>query len=300
MTRMKLVITGAGGLLGSALLKSAKEYEVYSFYNQHPPASGSLVHVDLQNQDRLTDALRRVKPDVIVHAAALTDIDRCERERDLATAVNYEATNTIAKCARDLGAYLVYVSTDYVFDGEKGMYREDDEPAPINFYGQTKLMGEQAVGELLSACLITRASVIYGSTPSSGKVNFALWVLGALKEGKQVAVPADQFVSPTLNTNLGEMIMECVEKRSTGVLHLSGASRLSRFDFARKLCKTWSLNQSLINPVEMRKMNWLASRPKDSSLDVTKAGAFLRTGPTSIKESLHTLKEEFDSREGTG
>ncbi len=230
-----------------------------------------------------------------MHAAALTDVDRCERERDLANAVNYEATKAIAKCANDLSAFLVYVSTDYVFDGKRGMYKEEDEPRPINFYGYTKFKGEQAVKELLSDYLIARASVIYGSTPSSGKANFALWVLNALKEGKPVSVALDQFVSPTLNTNLAEMIMECLERRLTGTIHLAGASRLSRLDFASELCREWSLNPSLINPVEMNKINWHAPRPRDSSLDVTKATSILKNVPATVTHSLHTLKEELDA-----
>jgi len=239
--------------------------------------------------------LLRLKPDAIVHAAALTDVDKCERERDLASEVNYEATKVIAKCANDLRAFMIYVSTDYVFDGKKGMYQEDDEPGPINFYGHTKLKGEQAVKELLSDYLIVRASVIYGSTPSSGKVNFALWVLDALREGKSITVTADQFVSPTLNTNLAEMMMECLERRLTGILHLAGATRLSRLDFASELCSEWSLNPSLINPIEMGKMKWSAPRPRDSSLDVTKASSILKIVPSTIVPSLHRLKGELDA-----
>lgn len=290
---MKLAITGSGGLLGSALLKKANGQEVYSLYNQHVPASGIPVRTDIQDLGQLTNALQGIKPDAIVHAAAMTDVDRCEREQDLANAVNYEATKTIATCARDLGAFMIYVSTDYVFDGKRGMYREDDAPNPINFYGHSKLKGEQAVKERLSDYLIVRTSVIYGSTPSSGKVNFALWVLGALKDGKPISVTVDQFVSPTLNANLAEMIMECLERRLTGAIHLAGANRLSRFDFATALCKEWSLNPSLINPVEMNKMSWYAPRPRDSSLDVAKALSILKSGPATVAESLHALKDEL-------
>jgi dTDP-4-dehydrorhamnose reductase len=239
--------------------------------------------------------LQGFKPDAIVHAAALTDVDRCEREQDLANAVNCEATKAIAKCANDLGAFFIYVSTDYVFDGKRGMYSEDDAPRPVNFYGYTKLRGEQSVREILSEYLIVRTSVIYGSTPSSGKVNFALWVLNALKEGKPVSVTVDQFVSPTLNTNLAEMMLECLERRLAGTIHLAGATRLSRFDFASELCREWSLNPSLINPVEMNKMKWFAPRPRDSSLDVAKAAGILKSAPSTITESLPRLKDEVDT-----
>jgi dTDP-4-dehydrorhamnose reductase len=108
-------------------------------------------------------------------------------------------------------------------------------------------------------------------------------------------VAVDQFVSPTLNTNLAEMITECLERNLTGTFHLAGATRLSRFDFASRLCGEWSLNQSLINPVEMSKMNWSASRPHDSSLDVSKAANTLKTTPATISKSLRSLKEQLDT-----
>jgi dTDP-4-dehydrorhamnose reductase len=292
---LKLVITGAGGLLGSALLAMVKGHEVYSLYNEHAPSTGIPVRLDLRDKNQVTEILRKIKPDAIVHTTALTDVDRCERDHTLAKAINYDATTTIAKSAKDLGAFLVYISTDYVFDGEKGMYNEEDIPRPINFYGHTKLMGEQSIKELLSDYLIARTSVIYGSTPSSGKVNFALWLLDSLSSGKTVNVAMNQFVSPTLNTNLAEMIMECLERRVKGILHLSGASRVSRLEFALEICKTWSLNPSLINPVDMSKMNWYAPRPRDSSLDVTKASSILMRKPASIKDSLYRLKEELNT-----
>ncbi len=292
---MKLAVTGAGGLLGSALFALVKGHEVYSLYDQHAPTSGIPIRLDLRNKNQVAETLERLEPDAIVHTAALTDVDRCERDRELAKAINCDATRAIAKSARNLGAYLVYVSTDYVFDGKSGSYNEEDIPSPVNFYGHTKLMGEQAVKELLSDYLIARTSVIYGSTPSSGKVNFALWLLDSLSAGKTVKVAANQLVSPTLNTNLAEMIIECLERRVKGILHLSGASRVSRLEFALELCRIWSLNPSLINPVDMSKMNWYAPRPRDSSLDVTKASSILVKKPASIKDSLCRLKEELDS-----
>lgn len=295
---MRLAVTGAGGLLGSALLALLRGHEVYSLYDQHAPTSGVPIRLDLRDRNQVSETLERLEPDAIVHTAALTDVDRCERDRDLAKAINCDAARTVAESARDLGAYLVYVSTDYVFDGEKGSYTEEDTPSPVNFYGYTKLMGEQAVRELVSDYLIARTSVIYGSNPSSGKVNFALWLLESLNAGKTVRVAANQYVSPTLNTNLAEMIVECLERRVKGTLHLSGASRVSRLEFALELCRTWSLNPSLIKPVDMSEMNWYAPRPRDSSLNVEKASGILVKKPASIRDSLHRLKEELESEKG--
>ncbi len=131
--------------------------------------------------------LAKIKPDAVVHAAALTDVDKCELEKELAWKTNVEATENLVQLCRKRGVFLVYVSTDYVFDGEKGMYKETDNPAPINNYGLTKLKGEEAVQALDNHC-IARGSVIYGSTPATGKINFALWLLDKLKKKEEVKI----------------------------------------------------------------------------------------------------------------
>jgi len=220
-------------------------------------------------------------------------VELCETQRELANTINYGATRTIARSAREMNAFVVYVSTDYVFDGEKGMYRETDDPSPINFYGFSKLKGEQAIRDLLSDYLIARSSVIYGSVPASGKMNFALWLLDVLGNGKSATVVTDQYVSPTLNTNLAEMILDAIDRRITGTLHLAGASRVSRYEFALCLCKEWGLRSSLLQEASMRSMKWVAKRPRDSSLDVSKAMTSLRIKPLTVSESLKTLRREM-------
>ena len=262
---------------------------MYSLYNRHKPACGIPVRVDLQSETRLTNTLKEIGPDVIVHAAALTDVDLCEKDRDLALTVNYVATRAIAHTAKRSKAFVVYVSTDYVFDGDKGMYNEGDTPAPVNFYGITKLRGEKAIKEECIDHLIVRSSVIFGSTPSSGKTNFALWVLGKLARREHFGVLKDQFVSPTLNSNLAEMLLDAIQRRITGTLHLAGASRVNRLEMARTLAVQFRMNAALVDPVLMRDMKWSAKRPRDSSLDTSKARSVLKIKPLSIGDAISTL-----------
>lgn len=271
-------------------------YDVYSLYNQHAPSFGSPVQIDLQHSDQLARVLKEIKPGVIVHAAALTDVDLCEKERELAIAINCDATRAIANIARKLNAFVIYISTDYVFDGERGMYGETARPNPVNFYGETKLRGEEAIREQLADYLIARTSVIYGSTPSSGKVNFAMWLLDKLEKRQTVPVLTDQYVSPTLNTNLAEMILDAVKNRTAGTLHLAGASRVSRYEFAASLCDEWGLDSSLLVKASIREMKWTARRPRDSSLDVSKAKAILMRKPLTVGESLKALRREIETR----
>ncbi|MEM2734819.1 MAG: dTDP-4-dehydrorhamnose reductase [Candidatus Bathyarchaeia archaeon] len=290
---MRILITGSGGLLGSKIaeLASGASHEVYAAYNQNRPKSGTPIRLDLRDLAAIERVVRGIGPDAIVHAAAMTDVDKCEQERDLALRINYEATSALASAAREMGAFLVYVSTDYVFNGERGFYSEADEPDPVNFYGYTKLMGERAVEELAGAHCIVRASVIYGAAPASGKSNFALWLIDKLERGERASVLVDQYVSPTLNSSLARMILEAVERGLEGLYHMAGAERVSRYEFAAKLCAAFGFDPSLLKPARMADMAWAARRPRDSSLDVSKADGIFRAKPLKLNEALIELRE---------
>ena len=293
---MRVLVTGAAGLLGSAVASLASEgHEVYSAYNGHDPRAGTPLKLDLLDAASIRRAVADSRPDAVVHAAALTDVDRCEREQDLADRVNHLATKSLASAAREAGAYFLYVSTDYVFDGEKGRYREDDPTGPISFYGLSKLGGERAVEASGAEYCVARGSVVYGARPAAGKVNFALWVVEQLRTGKRVKVLRDQYVSPTLNSNLARMILEAVEKKVTGTVHMAGGSRVGRHEFAAALADAFGLDPSLIDLVAMGDMNWLARRPRDSSLDVSKAASTLAAKPLPLSDAISELKQAVDA-----
>ncbi|GAB6266257.1 MAG: NAD(P)-dependent oxidoreductase [Methanothrix sp.] len=289
---MRIFITGGSGLAGSKLAEMAlaRGEQVYSGYAHNQPPYGKEVKFDLLDANGIRDIIERMRPDVIVHSAALTDVDRCEREKDLAYKINVEGTRAIAEAARKAGSYLVYISTDYVFDGQRGLYREEEETNPVSYYGLSKLLGEQFC---LDQGCIARTCVIYGSRPASGKVNFALWLLNALKSGKEARVVTDQFITPTLNSNLAAMVLEAADRHLSGIYHLSGASRVSRYDFACELARAFDLDRQLIIPSQMSDIGWLANRPMDSSLDTSKAHRTLKNRPLNLYESLQVLRDEI-------
>ena len=289
---MKIFITGGSGLAGSRLAEMAlaRGDEVFSGYAHNRPACGRGVRLDLLDTDGIRDIIERTRPDAIVHSAALTDVDRCEREKDLAFKINVEGTRAVAEGARAAGSFLVYVSTDYVFDGRRGLYREGDQTGPVSYYGLSKLLGEEL--SLDQGC-VARTCVIYGRRPASGKVNFALWILNSLGSGKEISVVTDQFITPTLNSNLAAMLLEAADRQLSGIYHLSGASRVSRYDFACQLADMFELDSRLILPSRMSDLDWLAERPKDSSLDTSKARQMLKDGPLSLNDSLQLLKKEI-------
>lgn len=288
---MRVLVTGTGGLVGSAVASLAsKRHEVFSAFNRHPPRDGVPVRLDLLDKEEIGSVVRRTKPEVVIHAAALTDVDRCEREQRLAERVNHEATEALSKAARAVGAYLLFISTDYVFDGARGMYKEGDPTNPVCFYGLTKLRGEESVLASGADSGIARGSVIYGPRPAAGKANFALWLIDSLRGGRRAQVLDDQFVSPTLSLSMAEMALEVAERRVPGKFHLSGASRKSRYEFACAVSDAFGLDSSLIDRVGMDEMHWLARRPRDSSLDVSKASASLASHPLALADSLERLK----------
>jgi len=276
--------------LGSkvAEIAQARGDEIFSGYAHNLPEYGRAVKFDLLDENGISELVGKIEPEVIIHSAALTDVDRCEREKELAYQMNVEGTRAIATAAEKAGSFLIYISTDYVFDGNRGMYREDDRTNPVSYYGYSKLLGEK----FCRGC-IARTCVIYGSRPASGKVNFALWLLNSLKSGKPVGVVTDQFITPTLNTNLARMVLEAAERRLTGIYHLAGATRISRYDYALELAREFDLDESLILPSRMEDLMWAAKRPIDSSLDTSKARAELMEKPFPLNEALRTLRAEI-------
>jgi len=294
---LKLLITGASGLYGSKLAQMAlaKNIEVYSSDIQGLSVYGSFVKLDISGKEQVEEAFKTIKPDVVVHAATLTDVDKCETNKELAWKVNVEGTKNIVEAAKSAGSFLIYISTDYVFSGEKGNYKETDKPDPINYYGLTKLKAEEIV-QTQKEYFIGRPSVIYGSTPAAGKVNFALWLIETLSKGERVKIVTDQWNTPTLNTNLAEMTLEVIERRLTGVYHTCGATRVSRLEFAEQIAEAFGLDKSLIDKVLSSQFTWPAKRPMDSSLDTSKAQKTLQHKPLDMSQALKQLKLEFSQK----
>lgn len=283
---MKFLVTGSAGLVGSQVVKDLvdKNHAVYSCYHDDMPEYGIPTRLDLLDTSNIKKTVDNTTPDVIIHLAAMTSVDLCETQKDLAIKINADATETLAKEAAKQNAFFVYISTDYVFDGKDGMKKESDEPNPLGMYGKSKLEGERKVQNLASSWAIARISTPFGVHPT--KKSFPIWVKENLEKNQQINVLVDQFTSPTYVPNLSKMIIEIATRQIVGILHISGASKISRYEFAEQIADKLSLDKKLINPSSMNDMNWIAMRPKDSSLDVSKANEILNEKPQTIKESL--------------
>jgi dTDP-4-dehydrorhamnose reductase len=289
----KILIIGGSGLLGFKLGVHLEQhhYDVHSTYHQALLGTPEKKYrLDITKKEDVEDLLKRVHPEIIIHTAAYTNVDACEENKAVAHAVNVDGTLNLINGNKNIGAKFVYISTDYVFDGNKGFYKENDERNPINYYGRTKLEGEILVEEHCDDFIIARTSVLYGSH----KNNFILWLLEQLKQGKHVNIVDDQYVSPTLNLDLAEQLMKLVEQNASSVFHTAGGERISRYDFAVVVADVFGYDKHLINPVRMQDMKWLAPRPRDSSLDVSKLTPFKK--PYKVKEAMNLLKAELGSR----
>jgi len=286
----RLLITGASGLLGSKIVELVGEnYQVIPLHNTKPLHLNSS-KLDITNRKEVFNLFNRIKPDVTIHTAAETNVDKCEIQKKLAWKINVEGTRNVAEACSEANAKMVYISTDYVFDGEKGLYVEEDTPNPINHYGVTKLEGENQVKKLCKNYVILRTSVLYGW--HSWKQNFVTWVINSLKQKKEISIVEDHSNTPTLADNLAEITIEAVQKNLRGLYHASGSQRISRYQFAQQITKTFNLNQNLIKPTKTNQITaWTAKRPKDSSLNINKIRELLKTKPLNICEGLKKMKE---------
>jgi dTDP-4-dehydrorhamnose reductase len=288
---MKIFITGGSGLFGSKLAEIAIDEgnEVYSGYVDESSPLGTGVKYDLNDFESIKNAIENIKPTAIVHSAAMTNVDQCEENPVLAFRINALATKCISNIAKKKGIFVHYISTDYVFDGERGSYKEDDEINPIDVYGITKYIGELWMDS------VGRTSMIYGARPAWGKINFAIWLINKLSAHEEVQIVEDQYISPTLNTNLARMVLEIVEKELKGVYHIAGGTRISRYDFSIKLAEVFDLDKTLVKKIKMDQLNWKAKRPKDSSLDTSKVSSILKEKPYHIEKAFQVFKEEVEN-----
>ncbi|MCS4541644.1 MAG: dTDP-4-dehydrorhamnose reductase [Euryarchaeota archaeon] len=291
---MKILITGASGLLGSKIVELNKDrYEIIPTHSTQPFHPNS-VKMDIIVGENVLQVFNKFRPNVVIHTAAETNVDRCESYKNEAWKVNVEGTRNIAEACKNANAKLIFISTDYIFNGEKGLYNEEDKPNPINYYGLTKLKGEEIVRAHCEDYIIARPSVLYGWHLK--KTNYVTWVINSLKQGKRIDVVEDHYNSPTLADNLAEAVLRTIETDANGTYHIAGSERINRCDFALKIAEAFKLDKTLINSIKMEDLKvWIAKRPKDSSLSVDKAQKELKVGLLNVKEGLVKMKKRENS-----
>ena len=284
------LVIGASGQVGEHLISglSARGRDVVSTGFLH--AGPSRISLDLRDGQAVAGLFGRVAPRVVYLSAALTNVDYCELHPDESYAVNVEGAATVVREANRAGAAVVFFSTDYIFDGASGPYRETDPARPVCVYGLHKLLAEHYVAAHAARRLIVRTTGVYG-WESQGK-NFVVRLIDALRAGRPLKAPADQTGTPTYAPCLADAVLELVDRGASGVFHVAGSEAASRYEFARAAARAFGLDESLIQPVSTPELAQAAPRPLSGGLDISKAQALLQTELIGYREGLRRMAEE--------
>lgn len=303
----RILIIGISGYTGYYLAKlAAKSYEVFGTYNTRPIVISGCETQQLEKTKdyQVQQLISDIKPDVVIDCAALHNADYCEENSDLAYRTNYSGSMNIARNCRFNNAKLIFVSTDYVFDGHKNYaYKETDLPNAINTYGKSKLLAERGIPKLMKNYIIARPSDIFGWRPpnlnnreSSSKKNksFAEWVMENLRKGKELTLFTDQYNNSTYVCSLAKMLLELAESNLTGIFHTSGLTCQNRYDQGLTIAKIFKLNSKLIKPINSDIFKQKAQRPKKLCLNTEKVRGLLKTRPLPIESAiLEMLADEI-------
>ncbi len=286
---MKILITGSYGQLGRSLFGSFKVFNFEIIQSGRNISIGEDgIRFDIQDPVNIKAVLDLHKPDIIINLAAMTNVDMCEEQPSLAKEVNIGGVINI--CDNFKGKIL-HLSTDYVFDGKNGPYRENDNVSPVSIYGQTKLAAEQIVMNHNPNNLIIRGNVLYDYTLYT-KASFLNWVLDSLKNNRTIRVVDDQFNNPTWTRSMADIICLCVKNDVSGIYHWGDADFVSRYEFAQIIAKKYDFDKSLIKPVSTNELSQVASRPLKSGLISDEIIKILNVVPPSIEDCLSSISEK--------
>ena len=284
---MRILITGAFGQLGHALqsiLSKKSNYELICTGRKVKKGQEG-IPLDIRNQVALKELINTTAPDILINLAAMTNVDACELNPKLAGEINVAGLEHICDSFK---GKIIHLSTDYVFDGTSGPYKEDDPQNPISIYGKTKLASENILLEKDIKNLVIRGNVLYDYSPHTS-ASFLNWVVSSLKGNQEIKVVEDQFNNPTWTRSMSDIIELSIENDLEGIIHWGDSVHISRFEFAKLIAKKFSLNESLIKPVLTSELNQPARRPLQSGLSTEKLVNMLDIIPPSIDDCLDEI-----------
>ena len=289
--KKKLLITGASGFLGYHLMRLAgNEWEVYgiSHTNDFDFKNAVAVKCDITNYIELGNYFDDIEPDAVIHAAAISDANYCQQHRDESYVLNVEATKNLAGICSDYHIPFAFTSSDLVFDGTEGMYREEDAKNPVSAYGEQKSIGEEEVLRIYSLATVFRLPLMFGY-PSASTGNYIQKFLSQIKSGEPVPLFNDEYRSMCGAKSISEGILQLFENNS-GIIHLAGRERLSRYDFGRKAMQAFQLASDKVKSCSQKDVKMSAPRPADVSLNISKA-VHLGYSPLSVDEELNQIAD---------
>lgn len=305
MSVKTILITGSNGLLGQKLVynllgrnrsgaqfniiatsKGDNRLRIQEGYTYQP--------LDITDEHQVAEMFAKYKPDVVINTAAMTNVDACENNREQAKQLNVDAVGYQIKALEAIRSanydpHYIHLSTDFIFDGENGPYREEDTPNPLSWYAQTKLDAEKIVEASTVRWAILRTIIVYGVADFMSRSNVVLWAREALGKGQKINVVDDQFRSPTLAEDLAEGCILCAEKGAQGIYHVSGKDVMSILELVYAVADFWQLDKALITPVKSSTINQPAKRPPRTGFVIDKAQQTFGYSPRSFREGLALL-----------
>lgn len=288
----KILITGASGLLGANLtLEAAPLHEVTAVHHTHPIEKDGVrsISIDLEDVEQAYEGFAQISPDWIVHCAAETDVDRCEKDPDLAHRVNHFMARSVARAAYEAGAEFLHVSTDAVFDGTSNSNHENETPTPVNVYGVSKLEGERAVLEEHPGALIVRTN-FYGYN-AQRKLSLGEFFLERLSSGTTCQGFIDVEVKLMLVNDLCKILLRMIESDLAGVFHVLAADCMSKYEFGIKIAREFGLPSALIEQAEVESIGLVAQRPKKLCLSTMKLEQVMQIQLPTIEDGITRFKE---------
>lgn len=295
---IKIIITGSNGLLGQSLLalllKEKQHYEVYGFSrgeNRSGRQDFNYVSIDITKENILREQVKEIQPDFIINTAAMTQVDDCEIHKEACNLLNIEVVKWLADISKEINTHLIHLSTDFIFDGKKGCYKETDIPNPLSYYGLSKLKSEEVLVNSDINYTILRTILVYGKVFDMSRSNIVLWVKEMLENGKEITIVDDQFRTPTYVEDLALACKISIDKKAVGIFNISSNELLSIFEIAQQIADVFGLNKSLIVPISTSTLNQTAARPVKTGFDLSKTNKVLDFYPNSFKEDLQRFKD---------
>ncbi len=301
MDKRKILITGSNGLLGQKLVKQLINHPQFDLVatsqgkNRITSVTGFEYHsLDITNKNQVNELFDLVKPDVVINTAAMTNVDACEDAQEACWNINVTAVKYLLEASKKHNTHLIHLSTDFVFDGEDGPYKETDTPNPLSYYSKSKLASEELLltSEYTNVA-IARTIIVFGTGDNLSRGNVVLWAKGALEKQDPINVVDDQFRSPTLAEDLAKGCILIAEKSAKGVFHLSGKDVMSILELVYRVADFYKLDKSCVTPIKTSTLNQKAKRPPKTGFILDKAKAELGYNPLSFEEALGVLDSQL-------
>lgn len=295
-----ILVTGSNGLTGQKITErvlATKDFKLIATSkgeNRFPVKEGYVyAEMDILNPANVAEVVSKYRPDAIIHTAAMTNVDTCESQKELAHELNVVAVETLIQVCRQFDIQLVHLSTDFIFDGANGPYDELAPACPVSYYGQTKLEAENAIIAAGGKWAILRTIIVYGIVSDMSRSNIVLWAKGALEKGEPINVVNDQWRMPTLAEDLADCCLLAVSKNAQGIYNASGKDMMSISELVGKVADYWNLDKSLIKEISAATLNQTAKRPVRTGFILDKTIRDLGYQPRSFQEGLAILDEQL-------